>query len=104
MATVRWTTIARREFRGIVESATAYSPGFGRTLASRITDALDDLEPFPRIGRMVPDFQDDALRELIVDDYRVVYRLVGAEAWILTVIHGSRDLLRHLPDGPWDIE
>jgi toxin ParE1/3/4 len=53
---------------------------------------------------MVPDYQDEAIRELIVGDYRVVYRIVGDEVRIIAVVHGSRDLMRHLPDGPWDIE
>jgi plasmid stabilization system protein ParE len=71
---------------------------------SRINGAVDHLETFPRLGRMVPDFHHDALRELIVGDYRIIYRIVDDELRILTVVHGSRDLMLHLPDGPWDIE
>jgi len=83
---------------------TAYAPGFGTTLASRVTGTIDDLSLFPRLGRVVPDFQDEAIRELIVEGHRVVYRLIDEdEIWILTVVHGSRDLRRHLPAGPWDI-
>jgi plasmid stabilization system protein ParE len=53
---------------------------------------------------VVPDYQHEAIRELIVGDYRLIYRLVGDEVRILTVMHGSRDLMLHLPDGPWDIQ
>jgi plasmid stabilization system protein ParE len=87
-----------------VEYAAAYSPSRGEALASRIVVATDNLEIFPRLGRMVPDYHHDAIRELIVGDYRLVYRLVADEVRILTVIHGSRDLMSHLPEGPWDIE
>jgi plasmid stabilization system protein ParE len=80
VATVRWTSVAFRQFRGIVEYVAAFSPTAGSTLADRITQALDTLETFPRLGRMVLDYQDEAIRELIVGDYRVVYRLVGDEA------------------------
>jgi len=104
VATVRWTSVAFRQFRGIVDYVTAFSPNAGRTLADRITQALDNLETFPRLGRIVPDYQDEAIRELIVGDYRVVYRIVGDEVRVIAVVHGSRDLMRHLPEGPWDIE
>jgi toxin ParE1/3/4 len=105
VASVRWTTVAVRELRGIVEKLSALSATSGPRLASRIFDASDSLEAFPRFGRRVPEFQHDAIRELIVGDYRLIYRLVSdEEVWILTVMHGSRDLLRHLPAGPWDIE
>jgi toxin ParE1/3/4 len=79
VATVRWTSVAFRQFRGIVEYVAAFSPTAGNTLADRITQALDTLETFPRLGRMVLDYQDEAIRELIVGDYRVVYRIVGDE-------------------------
>jgi toxin ParE1/3/4 len=104
VVTVHWTSVAFRQFRGIVDYVAAFSPSAGSTLADRITQALDNLETFPRLGRMVPDYQDEAIRELIVGDYRVVYRLVGDEVRIIAVLHGSQDLMRHLPDGPWDIE
>jgi plasmid stabilization system protein ParE len=104
MAKVRWTAVATRELRGIVEYAVAYSRSRGVRLAARIDSATDNLAAFPRLGRMVPDYQRDEIRELIVDDYRLIYRLVDDEVRILTILHGSRDLLRHLPDGPWDIQ
>jgi len=53
---------------------------------------------------VVPDYRHDAIRELIVGDYRCIYQIVGDEVRILTVMYGSRELMRHLPDGPWDIE
>jgi plasmid stabilization system protein ParE len=82
-----------------------YSSRFGSRLASRVIDAADNLEAFPRLGRRVPEYQNDSIRELIVGEYRLIYRLVtDHEVWMLTVMHGSRDLMRHLPAGPWDIQ
>jgi len=62
------------------------------------------LAEYPSLGRVVSAFRHRAVRELFVEKYRLVYRLEGDDVIILSVIHGSRDLLRHLPDGPWDIE
>src|SRR5262249_39638326 len=43
-----------------------------------------------RSGRCAPALADAALREIIVGDYRTVYRLRKAAAEILTVFHGAR--------------
>jgi plasmid stabilization system protein ParE len=34
----------------------------------------------------------------------MLYRVDGDDVTILFVMHGSRELMRHLPEGPWDIE
>jgi plasmid stabilization system protein ParE len=54
-----------------------------------------DWNSFPRSGRVVPEVGRDAIREIIVQHYRVVYRLRTNEVEILTVHHGAR-LLREL--------
>lgn len=59
---------------------------------------------FPELGRVVPEFGHASVRELIVREHRMIYRLEGDDVLIVFLMHGSRDLHRHLPDGPWDIE
>ena len=49
------------------------------------------LAQFPRLGRKVPEFDDENVRELIVYSYRIIYRLQG-DVIIAAVIHGKRDL------------
>lgn len=67
-------------------------------------EAADRLVIFPELGRVVPEFNDRSIRELIVREYRLIYRVEGDDVRILTLMHGSRDLWRRLPSGPWDIE
>jgi len=47
----------------------------------------------PRIGRMVPEVSNPAIRELIFKKHRIVYRVNNAKVEILTVFEGHR-LLR----------
>ena len=49
---------------------------------------------FPLAGRMVPEFQDTTIRELIrMNHYRIVYRVVNeSRIDILTVHHSARIL------------
>ena len=41
------------------------------------------------MGRMVPEKQDPTLRELPYRNYRIVYKFIDNEIYILTVFHGS---------------
>jgi plasmid stabilization system protein ParE len=36
---------------------------------------MENLEAFPRIGRMVPRFQSDSVREVVILTFRLIYRL-----------------------------
>lgn len=47
----------------------------------------------PRIGRMVPEISNPAIRELLFKKYRIVYRVNKNSVEILTVFEGHR-LLR----------
>ena len=55
--------------------------------------AVEDLETiadFPMMGRIVPEIVDTAIRELLLGNYRIIYRLNGEVIEILTIYHGSR--------------
>ena len=102
MAKVRWTIGARRDLHEIINYIAEDSPAYAAHFAERITLAVDRLETFPKLGRMVPEYQDASVRELIVGHYRIVYRLQGSRVGIAAIAHASRDLLRKLPSAPWD--
>jgi toxin ParE1/3/4 len=52
------------------------------------------LEQFPESGRMVPEYGNRYIRELIVGSYRIVYRLLPDpdRVQVVMVVHGSRPL------------
>lgn len=59
----------------------------------RIIDAVVRLESHPLSGRVVPEVGDDALREIIQGNYRIVYRVNRDAVEVVTVFHGA-SLLR----------
>ena len=73
MAKIRWTVGARRDLYEIVTHIAEDSPAYAINFAERITLAIDRLEAFPQLGRIVPEYQDANVRELIVGNYRIVY-------------------------------
>jgi plasmid stabilization system protein ParE len=52
--------------------------------------AAERLEYFSKSGRMVPEMENPALREIIYGSYRIIYELDNSNVQILTVIHGMR--------------
>ncbi len=53
---------------------------------------VDQLEDFPESGRVVPEFGLALVRELIVDDYRVLYELFVDRVEIFAIRHGSQQI------------
>jgi len=51
---------------------------------------------------MVPEAKNKSIREILLRNYRIIYRVERERIVILTVIHGSRDLTRKKPE-PWEI-
>jgi plasmid stabilization system protein ParE len=63
---------------------------YARLLAQRIVDASVRLADFPDSGRVVPELQDEDVREVIVRSYRVMYRVLPEEVEVVAVLHGAR--------------
>jgi len=59
-------------------------------VVSRIVLVGEGLAQFPNLGRVVPEFDDPALRERFVYSYRVIYRIEPYRLLIVAVIHGRR--------------
>ncbi len=103
MAKIQWTVGARRDLYEIVTHIAEDSPAYAINFAERITLAIDRLEAFPKLGRIVPEYQDANVRELIVGNYRIVYKIRGSHIGIAAIAHASRELLKKLPQAPWDL-
>lgn len=103
MARIIWTEPALDDLKETVEYIARDSPSYAARFASRIVEAPRKLESFPRLGRVVPEFQDQDIRELIYGSYRIIYTIRGDVCYIVSVIHGSRDIQRHVRPADWDL-
>jgi plasmid stabilization system protein ParE len=103
MAQVRWSLTAGNDLQNIEDFIARDSVLHAITFVDRVVESADALLKTPRIGRIVPEFNRPDLRELIFRDYRIVYLLQDNEAFILRVVHGSRDLLSLVRREPWEI-
>jgi plasmid stabilization system protein ParE len=90
MVEVRWTLQASQDLGSIVAFLDKDSFQYARLFVVDIFQAIERIAEFPESGRMVPEFGDPVVREVILGNYRLVYRLGGKGIEILTVYHGAR--------------
>lgn len=90
MAEVRWTPQASRDLDSIVEFIAKDSPQYARLFVVDIFQAVDRIADFPESGRVVPELGDPIVREVILGNYRLVYRFRKELVELLTVYHGAR--------------
>lgn len=98
--TPRWTEKALADVLGIYDYIAAQGPGYADALCERLFARPQQLVEHPLSGSVVPEYGREDIRELVVHSFRIIYRVVGSEALILTVVHGSRLLPREVPDEP----
>ena len=90
MAEVRWSPQAADDLEAICLFIARDAPQVAAAFADRVLHATDQLAHFARLGRTVPEFGIENIREIIVGSYRVIYRIRGEDVQILTVHHGAR--------------
>jgi toxin ParE1/3/4 len=90
LSQLRWTEQAVEDLRSIRRFIERDSPRYGRLVAERLFEATGSIALFPRGGRRVSELEDESIRELIVGEYRIVYRLEGDVAVLLTIFRSSR--------------
>jgi plasmid stabilization system protein ParE len=89
---VGWTEIALSDLASIAEFIARDSEQYARAFVADAFAASDSLTEFAERGRVVPEFGDGNIRELIIRSYRLIYRVQRNEVAILGLIHGARDL------------
>ena len=77
-----------------VESIAAYisrdSEFYARAVVSKILQIARGFGEFPRAGRIVPELEDEAIRERFVYSYRLIYRIEQQSVLVVAVVHGRR--------------
>ena len=104
MVKVVWTESALNDLQTIIEHIAKDSPVYAERFGTRVVRAPRILQQSPFLGRIVPEFNDQSIRELIYGSYRIIYKATDTSCFIVAVIHGSRDTFKHVKPGEWNIE
>jgi toxin ParE1/3/4 len=68
------------------------APFYATQTIDKLTRRVEQLIDHPRSGRLVPNYDDENLRELIAHPYRLVYRIKPDRIDIVAVFHGAQQL------------
>ena len=71
---------------------------YARLTTESIIESVERLQQFPGSGRSLPEFPNLPYREIIIGNYRIIYKYDSAvnEIRIVTVVHGSRLLKKEI--------
>jgi toxin ParE1/3/4 len=92
MAELIWGDGAVSDLESLYDYIARDSHQYARQQLERIHKAPERLRQFPESGRTVPEFPHLPYREVIVDNYRIIYRYDADSdrVLIVTVVHGRR--------------
>jgi len=89
---VIWSDPARVDLRSIHDFIAHDSPHYAKKVAQDIVTKTDILDELPRVGKVVPELGNVAIRELSMYSYRILYEIRESDIVVLAVIHKRRDL------------
>lgn len=87
---IRWSPRAASNFEEICDFIAKDSEHYAALFAKRLNTVIKTIPNFPRSGRVVPEFNDENLREKIYESYRIVYRLKNEFVEIVAICHGAK--------------
>ncbi len=93
MVSLNWTKQSKDDLISIAEFIAIDSVRYAMITIQRIREATFQLKKYPNSGRIVPEIQNEKVRELIHGNYRIIYFIKGSsEVDILTIHHSSKRL------------
>jgi toxin ParE1/3/4 len=70
-----WSPAARDDLHDIVVFIARDNPNHAMSFGYELISETDRLHEFPELGRIVPEYRNDCIREIIFRPYRIVYRV-----------------------------
>jgi plasmid stabilization system protein ParE len=88
---VIWSGPAKADLRSIHDFIAHDSTHYAKKIAHDIAARPDVLDELPHMGRVVPELDNEAIRELSLYSYRIIYEIREPDIVVLAVIHKRRD-------------
>lgn len=87
-----WSKLAIQKIKNIIDYISIDNPVNAKIFAQNLFVKTDRLSEFPKSGRIVPELNQEKLREIIYSNYRIIYRIENQNIHILTV-RNSREFI-----------
>lgn len=89
---VVWTARAQLRLQEIHDYIAQDQPLNAQRMINRLISRGDQIGRHPRSGRIVPEYRQDDIREIIEGAYRIIYRILADRIEVMTLRHGSQML------------
>jgi len=87
-----WSEQARDDLQAIVLFIAQDNPSVAESFGYQLMSKVDVLAQFPQIGRVVPEENNETIREIVFRPYRILYKVLAEKqiVGIARVWHGAR--------------
>ncbi|HYV12391.1 MAG TPA: type II toxin-antitoxin system RelE/ParE family toxin [Pyrinomonadaceae bacterium] len=89
---VRWSPRAADDLEAIARYISLDSPAYSKAVVKTILEITRKFSQFPFAGRVVPELNDDNIREWFAYSYRIIYRIDEGTITVAAIVHGRRRL------------
>jgi toxin ParE1/3/4 len=88
---VVWTTPAKNDLKAVFDYIEKDSRFYAEKVIEVIVQKSEMLVEFSKKGRIVPEIEQENIREVLVYSYRMMYEIKKDDIYILNIIHTARD-------------
>jgi toxin ParE1/3/4 len=93
MVKIVWTNASIKDLREIFEYISVDSIRYANLSVNKIYQKVQIISLNPYSGKIVPEFKNSLIRELVIGNYRTIYRVKSdIQVDILRVYHTARHL------------
>ena len=89
---VIWSEPAKADLRSIHDFIAHDSRYYAKKVTQDIREKTDVLDELPKVGKKVPELNNEVVRELSLYSYRIIYEIKSQNTFVLAVVHKRRDL------------
>ena len=96
MVKIVWTEASTRDLKQIFDFIAEDSKRYAIITVNQVYHNAQMISDNPMIGRVVPEFNEKSIREVLSGNYRIIYRIKSKlQVDILRVFHTSRLLKKN---------
>ena len=93
MVRINWTIQAKNDLKSISDYISLDSKKYAKLQVLKIMKRTQILKSHIRIGKAVEEIQNQNIREIVLGNYRIIYKIINeTQIDILTIHHSAKNL------------
>ena len=97
MVEVVWTLDASEDMETLIKFISKDSPQNAEMIFGKLLERVSLLQTQPNIGHIVPEFNENSIREIHQYSFRIIYKIIDKSLIHILTVHHSKMLLSNNP-------